>query len=165
MAGICLIAVLLALFSQWYHHHQSSRSLAHFGPDAAMLILRAKKVELLRLQAPPELRAKKRQNVRELTILGQRRQIAGRREISTAQGLIHARTSLCQDSSFRWDQKPSDCQPQWNFALQFSQGKSMTTLAFALNCQLAAHVEQSTLISIEPIAQGMADFVKSLPAK
>ena len=99
MFGLALAA---ATFAWYVNFNRGRRTLEFFGPDAATLIRTAPKVELLVDRD-------------------------GSIDISSAPGLLNARTSLLNDASYDWSKKTIN-EPQ--DAVRFRRGEQSVTLFF-----------------------------------
>jgi len=151
------VALVAATFAWWWNYSRGQRCLEFYGKDAALSIRTAEQVELLEL-APdndsPADQAVNRIQVGDLSYL-----VHGVTDISQAKGLIHARTSIVDDASFRWEAHPGDCQPRIQYAVRFT-GDSRATLAFDFGCQSVWHVEPGKSATLIPkVAEGWESFL------
>jgi len=151
------VALAAATFAWWWNYSRGQRCLEFYGKDAALLVRTAEQVELLELAAaeagPSELTAT------TLQLGDDAYSIVRTTDISHAKGLIHARTSIVDDASFRWEAIPGDCQPRVLYAVRFT-GHSRATLAFDFGCQSMWHVEQDKSAMLIPkVAQGWESFL------
>ena len=76
--SILALALAMASFAWWYNWDRTQKCLALFGGEGASLIRTAPTVELLAS--------------------------TGTIDISSAPGLVHARTALLSDSSYHWNE-------------------------------------------------------------
>jgi len=121
--SIFAVALLMAAFAWWWNRQQGRRALEFWGKDSALAIRDGKKVELLRLRP-------KNGRLVDLEAF----EIVETKDISQAQGLIHARHSLLQDASFDWDAKPAS-HSQFEtktdvLAVRFTRQDVSTTIVF-----------------------------------
>jgi hypothetical protein len=153
MFGLALVAAGLAW---WFNYTRGHRTLDFYGRDAALLLRTAPKVELLRL-APVEGISGDGET---LSFGGSRRRVTERIDISQAQGLIHARTSLLADSSYQWDTDLGDCQPQPALAVRF-KGQTSATLVFDFGCRRVWYAEYARSVTLMPkVADGWQSFLE-----
>jgi hypothetical protein len=150
------VALVAATFAWWWNYSRGQRCLAFYGKDAALLIRTAEQVELLELAAAE---AGSSEPATTLRLGDNAYSIPRTTDISHAKGLIHARTSIVDDASFRWESSPRDCQPRVLYAVRFT-GHSRATLAFDFGCQSVWHVEQGKSATLIPkVAQGWESFL------
>jgi hypothetical protein len=151
------VALVAATFAWWWNYSRGQKCLAFYGKDAALLIRTAQQVELLELAAAEV--ATGESPVETLEIGSNSYQVVKIFDIGEAKGLIHARTSVVDDTSFRWDTPSGDCQPNIRYAVRFS-GDTAATLAFDFGCQSVWHVEQGKSATLIPkVAQGWESFL------
>ncbi len=121
--SIFAIALLMAAFAWWWNRQAGRRALEFWGKDSALAIRDGQKVELLRLRP---------KNGRLVDLEGF--DLVETKDISQAQGLIHARHSLLQDASFDWSAKPAGLSQfqtkEEVFAVRFSWQDVTTTIVF-----------------------------------
>jgi len=121
--SIFAVALLMAAFAWWWNRQQGRRALEFWGKDSALAIRDGQKVELLRLRP---------KNGRLVDIKDS--EIVETKDISQAQGLIHARNSLLQDASFDWSAKPAGLShfetKKDVFAVRFTRQDVVTTIVF-----------------------------------
>jgi len=150
------VALVAAAFAWWWNYSRGQRCLEFYGQDAALLIRTAEQVELLELAAAD---AGSSEPATTLQLGDKAYSIVRVTDISQAKGLIHARTSIVDDSSFRWDGHPTDCQPRVLYAVRFTN-HSRATLAFDFGCQCVWHLEQGKSATLIPkVAQGWESFL------
>src|SRR5262245_53603185 len=121
--SIFAVALLMAAFAWWWNRQQGRRALEFWGKDSALAIRDGQNVELLRLQP---------RNGRLVDLEGF--DLLETKDISQAQGLIHARHSLLQDASFDWSgnrTRPAQFESNKDvFAVRFSRQDVATTIVF-----------------------------------
>jgi len=151
------VALVAASFAWWWNYSRGQKCLAFYGKDAALLIRTATQVELLELAVAENPAGES--SLETLGIGPNSYQVVKLLDISQAKGLIHARTSVVDDTSFHWDALPGDCQPKILYAVRFT-GDSQATLAFDFGCQSVWHVEQGKSATLIPkVAQGWESFL------
>jgi hypothetical protein len=150
--GVGLVAAVAAFFVQY----NSRRQVREFwGPETAVLINRAPKVELLRLKSGLE----DLEDGELLTIDGVAYQITERKDISKARGFVHVRDALIRDTGFEWDKDRGDCQADWQFAFQFNQDDDVEVLVFDFNCQRVRLMSGGQEACISPIFEGIQESI------
>ncbi len=83
-----------------------------------------------------------------LTVAGQPRRVAERRDISQVRGLVHARHALVVDTNYLWGESRGDCQADWAFALRFEDRGQQATLVFDRACARIRLLEQDKEVGI-----------------
>lgn len=121
--SIFAVALLMAAFAWWWNRQAGRQALEFWGKDNALAIRDGKMVELLRLRP-------KNGRLVDLEAF----EIVETKDISQAQGLIHARHSLLQDASFDWSAIPAGLSQfptkQDVFAVRFTRQDVTTTIVF-----------------------------------
>jgi hypothetical protein len=162
LAVLAMFAVALAAaaVAWWWNYHRGHRCLAFYGPEAALLIRTAQDVDLLEL-APDSDRPEDR-TVDRLTVGGRTYVLYRIAPISEARGLIHARTSIVDDTSFRWDAARADCAGEVRYAVRFTDYDTgaRATLAFDFDCERLWHIESQQSAQLIPkVAAGWKSFL------
>jgi hypothetical protein len=157
VVSILLVAVGLAGFAWWWNWQRTVQCREFFGGEGSHLIRTATQVEGLTLSGLYD------DESREQIVVGSHAlEIAGHKDLSQANGLIHARTALLDDNSYRWDdQTTGDCQPNFLYAVRFREGERQITLAFDFGCPHLWIVETQRQVTLAPkIAEGWQSFLK-----
>jgi hypothetical protein len=159
-AILAVIAIGLAgaVGGWWYRSQLQRRAIALWGREAAELMQRAPRVELLSLA--PQNDDVERDAENSLSFGDARLGIAERIDVSRAPGLIHLRHSLISDQSFAWSVPLETCQPHWPCALRFADGEHSATLLVDFDCRQALLAERNARVSIEPMAKGLEIFIR-----
>ena len=156
---IFVLAIAASVFAVWHHHRQGRRAMKLWEIDSAMLIERAGRVELLQLASQDDPTGPGE----ELDIGGRIVLVTGRKDVSRAGGILHARHALLVDASFDWE-APRDRnfagRPRWDYALRFSDSGRTATVALDLSSGRARLLERGKEASIAPIADGMRKFIE-----
>lgn len=157
VVGILLVAVGLAGFAWWWNWQRTQRCREFFGGEGAHLIRTATKVEGLRLNDAPSGWAVRE----ELRFSQHLATIKEKFDVSQARGLIHARTALLDDSSYRWDdQTTHDCEAVIRHAVRFHGPGQQVTLVFDYGCSRMWIVETQREVMLAPkIAAGWQSFL------
>jgi hypothetical protein len=100
-----VVAIAAAAFAWSWNYYRGDQALEFFGADGARLIRTAPKVEYLRSPSDESI------------------------DLSTAPGLLHARTSLLSDASYDWS-APDPRLESPQFSVRFSRGRSHVVVTF-----------------------------------
>lgn len=149
LAVFC-VGLLGALGGWIYHRHLQQRTLALWGPETAVLILRAPRVEAWRLAPVDDVEA----SGPTVEAGGTTRRVVERIDATRSPGMTHLRHGLVNDGAFDWSCADKACRPAWTRALRFEDGERRATLLFDLDCALVWCVETGASGSIKPIATG-----------
>jgi hypothetical protein len=157
------VALAAAAFAWWWNYSRGQKCLAFYGADAALLIRTAKDVELIELS--PESDRPEDPAVDRMVVNGQTYLFDRITTISQAKGLIHARASIVDDTSFRWDAQQRDCASHVPYAIRFLSDdyNKRATLAFDFGCRRVWYVEQQKSVELIPkVAEGWESFLSRL---
>ena len=152
-----LAAAVAAALGWWYQRAAMRRTMALWGPETALVIARASRVEALRL-GPGGLGAD-RPAAETIDLGGARIPVIERRDIGRSRGLSHLRQALLDDRSFDWQAQPAAAAAHWDYALRFAGQDRSVTLLVDLSGQLLAVAGAPTIASVAPIADGLAAFL------
>jgi hypothetical protein len=157
VAGILLLAVGLAGFAWLWNWQRTVQCREFYGGEGANLIRTATQIEGLTLSGLYDDESQE-----QIAVGSGAFEIVGRKDLSRANGFIHARTALLDDSSYRWDDRTTgDCQPEFLYAVRFREGERQITLAFDFGCPHVWVVETQRQITLAPkIADGWQSFLK-----
>ena len=156
---ILAAGLVLASFAWWWNRYAGERSLKFWGPDGALIIRDAEQVELFEVIAAPAVDSATFETVTFPSPSGVRftRQLKTSRDISGAPGLIHARTSLLQDHSFRWaaeDSRKAPLRPEatrCTHAVRFTKdGEGAVTILFDFRENRLYYIEKQESILLAP---------------
>ena len=165
---IFFLAVAMAAFAVWWNYERGRRSLALWGKDGALLIRGAKKVELLRLardspahDKPPEagkIETAETSERERLTCGGETYRVMETKDVSQAQGLIHARSAFLDDASFDWTRAPA-ARAEYGWAVRFSEGTATATILLDVEHRQALLAESGRAAIVVPkITSGWKTF-------
>jgi hypothetical protein len=156
VAGILVVAAVLATFAWWWNFRRGEQSRNFWGHEAAMLIRDAPQVELMRLEPV----AGEASSGDSLAVGSERFTIVERKDISHAQGLLHARFALTEDASFEFNKPVTMEQPNWSFAVRFTAGKESATVVFDLDHSQVTLAETNRTARVIPkIVSGWRTFI------
>jgi hypothetical protein len=127
VGGMLLLAIAMSGFAWWWNLGRGSRCIEFWGPNAARSIRVTQRVEVF------ELALEGAEETAVLSIGDRKLPILRQKEISGLRGLIHARNSLLEDSSFRWADSPPSS-PIWKYALRWTDDQQQqVTVLFSLD--------------------------------
>jgi hypothetical protein len=157
VASILAMAIALAGFAWYWNWQRTQKCREFYGGEGAHLIRTATRVEGLMLSGLYDAESRE-----QIEIGPHAFEVVGRRDLSKANGLIHARTALLDDSSYKWDDSTTgDCQPLILYAVRFREEERLTTLAFDFGCRQVWVVETQKNVTLAPkIAGGWESFLK-----
>jgi hypothetical protein len=147
--GMTAVAV-----SEWFYSDIQRRPLKLWGSDAASAIMKTPIVTAIRLGPPGTVTPDGR--VETMSFKAARVGVLDRRDCGRAPGFSHLRASLVHDDTFQWDAPKSDCESQWEYALEFGLDAGAWTLLFAPNCNRVMLGQTGA----EATLQSSAGFVK-----
>lgn len=156
VAGMIAVALGLAAFAWAWNWQRTQKCREFYGGEGANLVRTAEKVEGLVLSGYYDA-----ESVEQIEVGPHAFEVALRRDLSKAPGLIHARTALLDDHSYQWtDQTTGDCQPVILYAARFSRGQERITLAFDFGCRRVWIVESQKQATMAPkISDGWKAFL------
>jgi hypothetical protein len=167
---IIAVALAAAATAWWYTYWQGQRVLTLWGAETARRIRLAPNCELWVIapvassDAGASMDADERgrsdaTNEVELRIGKRRWRVQQSVSIDQAPGFVHARQSLIDDHSFRWDGIPLPLEvAQWQYALRFRDSTGESLLVFDFERQLVMSVEGAQVASIAPIASALQRY-------
>jgi hypothetical protein len=157
------VGLASAVGSQWYYYHLQQRPLALWGAAEANIMLNAPIVDAV-LLAPadkvPPGKLPAGQERERITVGKEHLLVLKRQDVSAASGFSHVRACLATDGSFDWDAPKDDCQPEWQYGLEFNNGETTLMLLFAPNCNRARLVDTGASASMAPVMPGIVRFMK-----
>jgi hypothetical protein len=124
--ALVAVGISAAAFAWFYQRSLTDRALALWGGETAAAIREPERVEYLVLargEGDPRGEG-------EVTIAGQKVQIAHRQEITAAPGMKHATQALLENASFDAIQTAGTGSPQWSAVLVVTRGPTRATIAF-----------------------------------
>lgn len=146
------VAIGMAVFAWWYRYEQGNESLAFWGADNARLISGAEQVALIKLSGD----ATSSGDVDRTSIDGRDWVNVSAHDLRGARGFLHARHSLVEDATFRWDEPPADSPSNWDYVVEFwDTPDRMAVVAFDLYRHRVRLVGTDREVAIQPdIAEG-----------
>ncbi|MBI2824577.1 MAG: hypothetical protein HYX69_07825 [Planctomycetia bacterium] len=158
--AIVALAVAAGAFSWFYFAWLQRRPLALWGSHAAALMMRAPTARAYRLEPMADAAAGDAAPGQPVfAVDGEPFRGTAARDVSRAKGFLHIRQSLVHNASFAWDEPAGDCQPKWEYAIEFEDRGERAVVAFAFNCGRIALVESDRTASIRPAAAEIKSFL------
>lgn len=155
VTSILGIALALAAFAWWWNYQHGRRSHEFWGREQILLIRQARQVELLRLMPS----AAEPGDTEAIDFAGHSWTIVERKDVSQAQGLLHARFALNADASFYFDE-PVATEPHWQYAARFTRdGRSATVLFDFAQAELGIAEQQRAVRVVPKIVSGWKQFI------
>lgn len=168
---ILSLALCATLFAAWFRWSQGYRALEYLGTDVSQQIRFSENVELVWLESPIFTGMPGRPNAPQaansaaqdtMFIDGVKWLVVKRANISDARGLVHARQSLIQDATYRWNDEAWGPDSSWTHAVIYSskdQGEPITLLFdLALNTEGYVRALDGTEKKRLTIPQGFRTF-------
>lgn len=139
---IFAIGLSAASAALWYLRQQGRRALDFWGGEHAQRIMQSPRVEVALWPTTPDAGAQ------------------AWFDVSQARGLINLRRALLSDASFDWS-AGTNADPRWEYLLRFTdESGKHTTLCISLSDARIAIVGPHRSVSMEPIANAMAAFMR-----
>lgn len=165
--AIGVLAVSLAGAAVWYHAQLQRQAHQFWGNRVAELILRADKVNALRLALNESQDGKQEAESsaahtagEDMTFLvnGRSWRVAEMKDVTSAPGFSHVRRSLMNDRGFDWT-APQPAGPiDWQYALTFNDGPRTAMVLICLDPARVQLLEGPASASIEPVSGGFREF-------
>lgn len=152
------LAILAAVGGLWYSANLQRRPIWFWGARQAALVVRAPRVELLKLVPAAESPAA--EGSEYLEIAGHRWRVAASRDVTGAKGLYNVRNALVNDYSFDWSTSIDVSQAQWRYALRFRDADRQTTAAFDPDQKAVYACQSQSSASLAPALAGVDGFVR-----
>jgi hypothetical protein len=153
--GIVGAALAAAGTSWWFRYSATHEAAVFWGSARSHLIRSAPVVKLFRLDTSTESSTVLEDEHAALDFIGEA-------DITKAPGLLHLRSALLEDRSFRWPETTTDTDVQrWQWALFFHHPshRQMATLLFSRDWKLVTYPPGNRVLSCEPIAEGLATML------
>jgi len=165
VSGKYVILALLALgaaaaVGSWSYYALVQRwPMRFWGAETARLIAQAPQVEALRLEYAHVSDVKP---ASEPFVVVDRQRLVDveKHDITGRPGLGHVRSALLNTASFGQTYDMVDDQPVWHYALRFSNDSQTATVVFSGDGQWTASSEGTTSVSLTPVADELASFLR-----
>lgn len=142
------LAVAMSAFAWWWNLQRGAQCVQFWGPQAARQIRLAEQVHVYQLTDAAVEKDPTDDKQSQLDCGSFQLRIEKEQEITGLRGLVHARNSLLEDTSFQWrEQLPAE--PRWQYALRWTEGETHVTALFALedHCLEFAEGEKRVVLS------------------
>jgi hypothetical protein len=155
--AILALGVGAAAFSVWYHYRTAERARSFWGSTTAVLIAQAPEIRALRLEAieTPQLDGEPIEqgppDDPAIEFASAYWKILDDHDASHARGVGNVRTAMVQDVSFAWAGRRPD-EPDWQYALEFNDGKNWATVLFDFDSRQAALAGDRKTVRLDPAA-------------
>lgn len=153
---IFAVALAMAGFALWWNWGLGRRSLEYWGQESGLAIRDARTVKLMRLVVQHGDSA----GVGEVFRLdGRTWKVVQTKDVSSAQGLVHARHAFLEDASFQWEQPVDFSLPDWQYAVRFQADQGHATILLDLTRGAAGSWESRQAVLLSPkTASGWTKF-------
>ncbi len=136
MLGVGLCA---AAFAAWYQYRGQHRAHDHWGTTSAVLISEAPRVTVLWLgESGPQEESTFQDQPADAEPARPRRvefgdrswKVLSSKDGQAARGIKNIRQALVQDTTFDWNSPPLDEEPEWQYAIGFTDNRNWATVLF-----------------------------------
>ncbi|MBI1902074.1 MAG: hypothetical protein HYS13_13305 [Planctomycetia bacterium] len=141
--AVLVLAVVLAVGAVVYYRYVSRQAGEYFGAEDGNLIVKAPKVELLRLGEAGE-------GSETIALAGRKFAVVQRLDVTKAKGLHNLRQALLTDATFEWPTVVVDA-VVWNDALVFRDGEKECVVLFSDDRFLLQSVRRDVLLKVRPM--------------
>jgi hypothetical protein len=153
---IFMVALAMAGFALWWNWGLGRRSLEYWGQESGLAIRDAKTVQLMRLVEQP---GNPDESGEFFQLDGRTWKVVQTKDVSSAQGLVHARHAFLEDASFQWDQPVDFSHPDWQYAVRFQADQEQATILLDLKLGAAGFWEAKRAVHLSPkTASGWTKF-------
>jgi len=159
MLGVGLTA---AGFTLWYHIRSGAQAMRYWGPDQALLIAQASRVEVRRLEPASDRTS---QSEPTLSYFGRPLRVVEVAEATRARGLTNIRQTLLLDESFEWDQPLVANDLAWHCCLRFSDGTERLDILISEDGRAVVGAGLPRALAVEPeVASTLRSFTEEVLA-
>jgi hypothetical protein len=140
---IILVAALgAAAFAAWYQYRGQRNALEFWGATTALLIADAPQITLIELgeagqadQDQDDSEAAEGEDSettgpKSLDYADRSWKVSSAKPGHEAQGIKNIRRALVQNTTFDWTTPPSDVEPEWQYAVAFTDNRNWATVLF-----------------------------------
>jgi hypothetical protein len=169
------VAVIAAGFSVWYHYRNQQRALKFWGPTTAMLIAEAPHAQAIALgessggtsaddgggqaTAAPQAADTPREPPASIDFGGSSWKVLHSKNVIPARGISNVRRALVLDMTYDWKSPPPLDDPQWQYALEFNNGRYWATVLFDFDSRQVALTNGKKTALLDPDAnEELCDF-------
>ena len=164
IASMLVVALGMAGFSLWRRHAVMRNALQFWGPERALLLQRADRVELSRLTPADGAQAG---DSEILTLQGAAYFSDAPQPIIRLPGVLHLQTYLIEDRSYDWRTTDGDPANEWRYVFRFSHSEppfsadaAVINLAATANADRLHVMETGETLNSTPLAPFIRDVLK-----
>jgi hypothetical protein len=158
MLGVGLCA---AAFAAWYQYRGQHRAHDHWGTTSAVLIAEAPQVTVLSLgESGPQEESTFQDQTADSEAAAPRRlefgerswQVLSTKDGRAAPGIKNIRRALVLDTTFDWNALPLDEEPEWQYAIGFTDNRNWATVLFDFETGRVALTGAKKTARLDPAA-------------
>jgi hypothetical protein len=145
---VTIVAVALgaAAFAAWYQYRGQKNALGFWGTTSAVLIAEAPQISIFELgeagpseqdqdeSEPAEAEGAESAHPKSLEYADRAWKVLSAKAGHEAPGIKNIRRALVQDTTFDWKSdgktSPSDVEPEWQYAIAFTDNRNWATVLF-----------------------------------
>ena len=139
---IVVVALGAAAFAAWYQYRGQKNALDFWGTTSAVLIAEAPRISIFVLgEAGPSEQDQDESEAAEaeegeagypksLEYADRAWKVLSAKPGHEAPGIKNIRRALVQDTTFDWKTTPSDIEPEWQYAIAFTDNRNWATVLF-----------------------------------
>lgn len=156
IVAILTLALAAASFSLWYHYQGGHRSSDFFGTPTAELFVAAPEAVALRLEAAPQVEPEFEGMEPEppegpaIEFNNQFWKVTGEADVIKAKGMLNIRQALVQDACYEWRAEKPKQPANWQYALEFNDGKLWATVLFDFDLRQVALAGGKRTATLDP---------------
>lgn len=153
-----LVALAAVGFSTWYHYQGQHRAQDFWGTTSAVLIAEGKHVRALQLSDSPLETVSDEASTTEslaapsIEFDGFTWKVLAAMDATAARGIGNVRRALVLDTTFDWRSPPSEGEPNWQYGLEFNDGKNWATVLFDFDTRQVALTGGRKVALLDPAA-------------
>lgn len=129
--GILAVAVAASCFAVYYQYRAQDHALDLWGTTSARLIAEGPQVEVLLLGDETDVESEPREDAPARVESGDMAwTVAASKDAVGARGTANVRRALVMDTTYDWDVAEAPPEPEWKYAMTFSDGRDWATVLF-----------------------------------
>lgn len=139
---IVVVALGAAAFAAWYQYRGQKNALDFWGTTSAVLIAEAPQISIFELgeagpseqdqdePEPAEAEGAEAGYPKSLEYADRSWKVLSAKAGHEAPGIKNIRRALVQDTTFDWKTTPKDDEPEWQYAIAFTDNRNWATVLF-----------------------------------
>jgi len=139
---IVVVALGAATFAAWYQYRGQKNAMDFWGTTSAVLIAEAPQISIFELgegspteqeqdeSEPAEAEEAETAHPHSLEYADRTWKVLTAKTGHEAPGIKNIRRALVQDTTFDWKTAPSDVEPDWQYAMAFTDNRNWATVLF-----------------------------------